>query len=166
MSSIRIRPRFKLFGNFSPEELIFRIKTCLDKEETDLYAESLFTNFVVIKLREKQQRFWSPQLSLSIDKHEDGCLIRGLYSPRPTLWSMYIFFYTGIGVGILFSGLYGLAKISLNLTAPILWLVPILLGLALILYLAAQAGQKLSAQQMFDIHHFFEKAIDKKVRIY
>jgi hypothetical protein len=55
---------------------------------------------------------------------------------------MFIFFYTGIGVGVLFSGLYGLARLNLKLEAPILWLIPVLLGLALFLYFIAQAGQK------------------------
>ena len=79
---------------------------------------------------------------------------------------MFIFLYTGIGVCILFGGLYGLSRLSLNLEAPILWAVPALLGLALLLYIIAQVGQKLGAQQMFDLHHFLEGAIEKKVRIY
>ncbi len=166
MSSIRIRPRFILSGSFTPEELISKIKTTLSMEDTDFYAESLFENFVVIKLKKEYQHFWSPQLSLSIEKHESGSLVRGLYGPRPAIWSMFVFLYIGIGVGVLFSALFGLAKMNLNLTAPILWLVPALLGLALLLYLSAQAGQKISAQQMFEIHHFFEKTLNRKVHIH
>jgi hypothetical protein len=166
MSSIRIRPRFKLSNDNTSEEILGKIRLSLNDGNCDFYAESLLNNFVIIKMKAEHQRFWSPQLSISIDKTASGCVLRGLYAPRPTIWSFFIFLYTGIGVGVLFSGLYGLARISLNLQAPILWLLPVLLGFALFLYLLAQAGQKFSAQQMFDIHHFFEKSIGVKIRIY
>lgn len=166
MSSIRIRPRFIIKVNFTPEELIDKIESRLKSEETDFYAESMLLNFIVLKIKETDRKIWTPQLALSIDKSENGCTIRGLYGPRPTLWFMFIFFYTGIGLGTMFSGLYGLARVSLNLEAPILWLIPVLLGLALFLYLIAQAGQKFSAQQMFEIHQFFEKAIERKIKIH
>ena len=166
MTSIRIRPRFKLSTSYSPEELISKIKLRLEEGGNNCYAESLLKNFIVLKIEKEEQHFWSPQLTLSIDKLENGSFIRGLYTPKPTIWSMFVFFYTGIGVCILFGGLYGLSRLSLNLEAPILWAIPVLVGLALLLYIIAQIGQKLGAQQMFYLHHFIENAIDKKVRIY
>lgn len=166
MTSIRIRPRFTLLTNYTPEELFGMIKKHLEESKTNCYAESLHKSFIVLKINKEEQHFWSPQLTLSIDKSEEGSSIRGLYTPKPTIWSMFIFFYTGIGVCILFGGLYGLARLSLNLEAPVLWAVPALLLLALLLYIVAQIGQKLGAQQMFNLHHFVENAIDKKVRIY
>ena len=166
MTSIRIRPRFKLSSSYSPTELVLKIKQTLQDSATNCYAESLLNNYIVLKLKKEEQHFWSPQLTLSIDKLENGCFIRGLYTPKPTIWSMFVFLYTGIAVCILFAGLYGLSRLSLNLDAPILWSVPMLLGIAILLYMIAQIGQKLGTQQMFDLHHFIEKAIDKKVRIY
>ncbi len=166
MTSIRIRPRFKLLSSYTPENFTAIIKQQLQNAKSNCYAESLLKSFIVLKIREEEQHFWSPQLTLSIDKREEGSFIRGLYTPKPTIWSLFIFLYTGIGVCVLFAGLYGLSRLSLNLEAPILWLVPVLLGFALLLYIIAQIGQKLGAQQMFDLHHFLEGVIDKKVRIY
>jgi len=166
MSSIRIRPRFKILIDKDPEEIIRMITDSMKNGKSDFFVESLLNSFLVIKIKESNQHVWSPHLTISIEKKETGCVIRGLYGPKQTIWSLFMFLYTGIGVGILFAGLYGLARQSLNLEAPILWLVPILFGLALFLYLLAQLGQKLSAQQMFDIHHFIEKSIDRKLRIY
>jgi hypothetical protein len=166
MTSVRIRPRFKLSTGYSPEDFVLKIKSHLEEGKTNCYAESLLKNFIVLKIQKEAQHFWSPQLTLSIEKFKEGSFVRGLYTPKPTIWSMFVFFYTGIGVCILFGGLYGLSRLSLNLEAPILWGVPALLALALLLYIIAQIGQKLGAQQMFDLHHFIEEAIDKKVRIY
>ncbi|MFN8256865.1 MAG: hypothetical protein U0W24_14315 [Bacteroidales bacterium] len=166
MSSIRIRPRFKISSSLSPEEVIEKIEVSLKREETNFYAESMLANFIVVRIKPSERKIWSPQISLSIDKQENGCIIRGLYGPRPTLWTMFIFLYIGIGVAVLFALLYGLARLNLNLDASVLWLIPALLAFALILYIFAQAGQKFSAQQMFDLHHFIEKALDRKIKIY
>ena len=166
MSSLRIRPGFKISSSLTPEEVIDKIETCLRKEETNYYGESMLANFIVLRIKPSERKIWSPQLSLSIDKQENGCIIRGLYGPRPTLWTMFMFFYIGIGVAMLFILLYGLARINLNLDAPVLWVLPGLLGFALLLYILAQAGQKFSAQQMFELHQFFEKALDRKIKIY
>ncbi len=166
MTSIRIRPRFKLSTSYNPEDIVNKVKKQLEETKSNCYAESMLKNFIVLKINKEEQHFWSPQLTLSIDKQEEGSFIRGLYTPKPTIWSMFVFFYTGIGVCILFGGLYGLSRLNLNLDAPILWAIPALLGLALLLYIIAQVGQKLGAQQMFDLHHFVEEAIDEKVRIF
>lgn len=166
MTSIRIRPRFNQTSSYSPEELVQKIRQKLQASKNGCYAESLHKNFIVMKVKKEEQHFWSPQLTLSIEKLEEGCHIRGLYTPKPTIWSMFVFMYTGIGVCILFAGLYGLSRVSLNLEAPILWSVPALILLALFLYIIAQIGQKLGAQQMFDLHHFIEDAIDEKVKIF
>lgn len=165
MTSIRIRPRFYQTSSMSPEDLVIKIKEELRTSKTNCYAESLLKNFIVLKMKKDEQHFWSPQLSLSIDRLDEGSFIRGLYTPKPTIWSMFVFFYTGIGVCILFAGLYGLSRVSLNLEAPILWAIPILMALALLIYIIAQIGQKLGAQQMFDLHHFIENTIDDKVKI-
>jgi hypothetical protein len=165
MSSIRIRPRFKISSTYTANEILEKIKTNLSQSGTEFYAESLLSNLVIIRMKEEHLKLWSPQLSLSMDNSENETIIRGLYGPKPTIWSFFIFLYTGIGVCVLFAGLYGLAKLSLKMEAPVLWLIPVLLGFALLLYILAQTGQKLSAQQMFDIHHFFEKTIDKKIYI-
>lgn len=165
MASVRVRPRFKILSSYSPKELLQRIETQLQNTKTGCYTETLLNNFVVLKINNEEQHFWSPQLSLSIDKLETGCLIRGLYSPKPTIWSMFVFLYTGVAVSILFIGLYGLSRLGLNMDAPILWLVPVLVSLAAMLYIIAQIGQKLGAQQMFELHHFFEEVIDEKVKV-
>ena len=40
-----------------------------------------------------------------------------------------------------------------------------MLIMIIIIYLIAQAGQKIGAQQMFDLHHFYEETLGEKVYI-
>jgi uncharacterized membrane protein len=99
---------------------------------------------------------WSPQLDLSFEQERETVIVRGLYGPKPTLWVLFFFGYAIIGLLILFLGIWGFSVWTLGGDATILWVIPGLGVAALILYLVSQAGQKLGAQQMFEIHHFYE----------
>lgn len=43
--------------------------------------------------------------------------------------------------------------------------VPSLVGAGIIIYMIAQFGQKIGAEQMFTLHHFFEDAVKERVHI-
>lgn len=47
----------------------------------------------------------------------------------------------------------------------VLWTIPVFAAIAVILYISAQTGQKLGAQQMFDIHHFYEEIAENRIEI-
>lgn len=120
---------------------------------------------IVLKIPTELQHYWSPQLDLSIEPHEEGTLIRGLYGPNPSVWVMFAFGYGAIAILAMFIAIIGFSQVSLGGNAPILWALPVLGGIAIGLYVASQIGQKLGAEQTFTLHHFFEEAIDAKVHI-
>ena len=111
---------------------------------------------IYIRIHPGQQHFWSPQLHLSFEQEEDDVIIRGLYGPNPTVWAIFFFGYVALGILTLFIGMWGLTRWSLGLDSSVLWAIPVFAVIALILYISAQAGQKLAAQQLFDIHHLYE----------
>lgn len=122
-------------------------------------------NHLYIKVHPNEQHFWSPQLHLSFEQEEDEVIIRGLYGPNPTLWAIFFFGYIVLGILFVFLGMWGFSRWSLGLSSGILWSLPVFAVCALILYFFAQTGQKLGAQQMFDIHHFYETALGEKIHI-
>ena len=73
--------------------------------------------------------------------------------------------YAALGVLSLFTGVFGLSQLMLEMDAPILWAIPIMAAIAIGLYLVAQAGQKVGAEQMFRIHHFYEQVIKHRVTL-
>lgn len=166
MSSFRIRPRFK-------EELpqsVDDFKEILNKafEHTKDFTGLVSDNYCVIKIPAENRHYWSPQLTLSLEDHfeEDKKItVRGLYGPKPSVWAIFFMSYAALGVLSLFAGVFGLSQLMLEKPAPILWLIPIMAGIALILYLVAQGGQKVGAEQMFRIHHFYEDLMKHKVHI-
>ncbi len=162
MSSFRIRPRFKQFVQGTTQDWE---KTIYEgfKADQRLVASHL-PGHVYVGIGQ-DRHFWSPQLHLTFEQDEDSVVIRGLYGPKPTLWAIFFFGYVVIGISTLFLGMWGFSRYTLGMDAAILWSVPVLLFLGAALYVAGQMGQKLGAQQMFEIHHLFESITKDKVLV-
>ncbi len=165
MSSLRIRPRFREELPLAHQEYCNRLKEKLDTtlDFTGLVSE----NYAVIKIPQSERHYWSPQLALTIEPFEEkeAVFIRGLYGPKPSVWAVFFMGYAALGVVGMFIAVFGLSQLMLDKPAPILWALPVLLIIALILYLVAQAGQKVGAEQMYRIHHFYEGLFRDKVSI-
>lgn len=164
MTSLRIRPRFHQIIPAPPNKVEERMKLKLKEPKIDCVGR-VIPGFIVIKIPHEERHYWSPQLSLSLEEHEDGTLVRGLYGPNPTVWAMFLFGYSSLGIIALFVVIIGTSNKSLGLDAPVLWVLPVLAGIAFILYFVAQTGQKIGVEQTFTIHHFYEDAIGEKVHI-
>ena len=165
MSSFKIRPRFKHFYKGTKQGLEEKILKSLDGR--DQFIHNHLPGHIYIKIHPKHQHFWSPQLHLTFEQSEDedNVIVRGLYGPNPTVWAIFFFGYIVLGILSLFLGMWGLTRWSLGLNSTILWAIPVFAVIALILYISAQAGQKMGAQQMFDIHHFYEELSGDRIKV-
>ncbi len=97
MSSFRIRPRFKLQVKFDIDQIQNKIANELKKTNQQCNA-NINNTFITLSLSEKDIQYWSPQLRLSIEKNEEGTLIRGLYGPKPSIWALFFYFYAAFGI--------------------------------------------------------------------
>lgn len=165
MTSFRLRPRFRHFSQMPPEAVQSHLQAHLDAPHAPCVSQGV-PGFVVLKIPEPDRHYWSPQLTLTLEPEGEGTLIRGLYGPNPTVWTMFMFAYIGIGTLALFVAIIGFSRVNLGLDAPILWALPILGGLALALYIVAQMGQKTGAEQTFRLHHFYEEALGAQVHVH
>jgi hypothetical protein len=166
MTSIRIRPRFKDTYSLTPRELEELVRAKVKEPDCPCTAK-IIPGFINLRILEKEQHFWSPQLSLSFELDEEGekTIIRGLYGPNPTVWAIFTFGYGAISILALFLGFYGFSQFSLGQDSSILWSLPILGVAAIILYLVAQFGQKLGVEQTFTLHHFFEELVGHRIHL-
>jgi len=165
MSSYRIRPRFRQISHMSKQEVEETLKEKLADASSSCTA-NLSPGFITLKIPPEERHYWSPQLTLTLEEHEGGTLIRGLYGPNPTVWSMFMFGYAALGSITFFVAIIGFSNYSLGVDSSILWFLPLLIGIGIGLYIIAQLGQKTGAQQMFTLHHFYEDTLGEKVRIY
>ncbi|HMO38132.1 MAG TPA: hypothetical protein PKC76_01025 [Saprospiraceae bacterium] len=164
MTSFRIRPRFQVVVPDEPAVVIEKLVAALAQPDSPCTGRAI-PGHAVLTMPAEAQHFWSPQLDLSIEAHQEGTLIRGLYGPNPEVWLLFAFGYGIVGVLGLFISIFGFTRVGLGLEAPVLWVLPVLGAAALALYIASQLGQKLGAEQTFTLHHFFEKTVAAKVPV-
>ena len=164
MSSLRIRPRFKHLLKAQKDNLVTKICASLEKEKQ--FSFHSLPDHIYISIHPSHRHFWSPQLHLTFEQQEDDqVIVHGLYGPNPSVWAIFFFGYIILGLLATFISVWGFSVWSLGKDATILWGIPALGTLALGLYIAGQVGQKISAQQMFDIHHFYERSTHGKVEV-
>ena len=165
MTSIRIRPRFKHHAKASPNAIKEEIQKHLDAENAPVVGR-MMQSYITIRIPMDTRHFWSPQLSISLEEHEEGgTIVRGLYGPLPTIWAFFTYGYGALGIIALFIAVVGFSELALDKSGMILWWLPAIAGAALVLYLIAQTGQKLGVEETFTLHHFYEDAVKDKVHI-
>ena len=152
-----IRPRFVVETATPIEEISSRITNALSEEGSTCigYANS---RYAMITIPEIEQHYWSPQLKISMEELEDGKIeVRGVYGPRPAVWTMFVFFYFFIFVSITVIGIIGMSMMTLDKPANILWFIPILLLVFGSLFLSSHFGKMKGRSQIIIIHKFFEE---------
>lgn len=165
MTSFRIRPRFSITSPKSQAQILEEVRARL-KETNAEYRGIALDGHIMLKVKQADEHYWSPQLSILLDDQADQTLIRGRYGPKPNVWTLFTMSYLAISILTIFISIIGFSRLSLGLSANILWVLPVLAGAALLLYFSSQVGQKIGAEQTFALHHFFEEAIGQKIHIH
>lgn len=161
MASIQLRPRFRAQTALSLAELTGKLRTELERQDA-LFDGKVLKEFAVLRILAKDQHYWSPELSLQLEQLEDRTLVRGLFGPRPAVWTMFAGFYTFTIFLSLIALLYGLSQWSLNMEPYGLWLLPVPLVLLVSAYATALVGQRLGHEQMQELHRFVDQTLDLK----
>ena len=159
-----IRPRFEAELPMRQSSVVRKIKKGF--EQPSAACVGLATEgYARIKIPEKDRHYWSPQLSIMMEDMEsgEGTLIRGLYGPAPAVWTMFVFFYAIVGFISLVVSIIGFSRMSLDMPAPILWWLPVLLIVLFSLYLVSFFGQKLGHDQMETLHRFLEESLGLEI---
>ena len=166
MSSFRSRPRFCQILEKSPEMLQDQILESINGSETD-YEVLDFAGFLCLRIPENDRHFWSPRLNLSFDQTEEGkTQITGIYGPNANVWSIFLYSYLTLGSAALFSGVLSISQWAIDAKPWGLWIfAPATVGIVA-LYFIAQFGQKLGAQQTFQLHQTYETAVGEPVAIH
>jgi hypothetical protein len=166
MSSFGFRPHFSQVLEMTPDEardlIVLEVRSGGEPCEI-----KCFPGFICIRVPEDERHFWSPRLNLSLDDNGDGSTrVEGIYGPNANVWSLFLYGYLGVGTIGLFSGALGWAQHSLGKTAWGLWICTAMATLGVGLYLLAQFGQKIGAEQMFQLKRIYETAIGRTTRLH
>ena len=161
MSGMQIRPRFRINSPHSPEYILETLASKLEDPEAPVTGK-VVTHHVVLNIPVRDQHYWSPQLHMEVEEAEGGSLIRGLFGPKPTVWTFFIFMYSVIGLLGVIALTFGLSQWSIGVYAWAFWGVPLSAVLYVIVYFIARTGQHMGKEQMGVLQNFLDKAIEVK----
>ncbi len=159
---IHIRPRFHVQVENSVEEVQQLVSTTIKSHEFPCTG-SIKHGFGTINIIKEEQHFWSPQLTVTVEEVDGKTEIRGLYGPKPSVWTMFIFFYCILGFLTIISAMVGFSNLSLDKPAGILWLTPVFMILFLSIYLVSNFGKSIGKNQLIVLHNFFESSLGLKI---
>lgn len=152
MPKISIRPRFKIEVPMKIDEIVSAIRHRID-DPSEKIAGTVLPEYAVLKIPIEDQHYWSPELSLSLEETENGTIVRGLFGPRPVVWTLFASFYAFTAFALLIGIFVGYPQWSLGQTPYALWLIPVALILFGSAYAVALSGQKLGQKEMLHLRN-------------
>jgi len=166
MSSFHVRPRFEQIVALAPETLREKIARHATKTASRCDVKS-FPGYLSLRILEEDEHFWSPQLNLSLDPVEEGkTQVTGIYGPNTNVWSLFLYGYLTTGCLALVGTVLGVSQWALGHPPWAFVLLVFALAGVAGLYLFAQTGQKVGAQQTFHLHQVYEDAVGEPVTIH
>jgi len=158
-NEIAIRPKFSLSSRLSLNEITEKVKLALDDTNAPVKGTVLATH-IILRIPLAAQHYWSPQLDLDIEETATGSLIKGRFGPRPSVWLLFIFFYSMLAFISLMIMIMGFAQMNLGMSAHILWGLHITGITFLFVFFTAKAGQKLGHAEMIQLKAFLLTTIE------
>ena len=160
-NDIVLRPRFNREHSSTPEQLLHLFEEA-GKQSTN-FILSRVDDHIFIRIPKSKQHFWSPQLHLEIYQIENQpTVIKGLYGPNPTVWTLFMFFH--FVVGTLFIGASIWLYTSVRLGDAYIFPIAVLLLLVIIwfvLYFAGRLGKQAGKKEMLQLQGYFYETLKK-----
>lgn len=155
---LRMRPLMQIRSSLSADEAVGRLQQALQERGADMIG-SFTGRYVILRISESQQHFFSPQLSFEIEPADSGSVLNGLFMPMPSVWTAFMALYGLILFGGFCGAVYGYAQMQLGNPPQALWAVPAALFLLLMVYLAACVGQAMGRAQMEELQRVVEQSL-------
>lgn len=159
MKRPRMRPTFEIPLAVDPQEVLSQLRRRL--RDTDCQADgSVLRQGAEIHTTVARQHFWSPTLSVQIERRDDRDVLRGRFAPSPSVWMLFIGIYGIVAMGGLAALMYGVSQLMLGWSPWAFWGVPAAAALGAFVYGAVFIGQGLGAEEMHMQRSVVERAVD------
>ena len=156
INEIILKPRFKIFLEQDNESVLKKLIEILQSKNCD-YICKISNDHIFIDLPSNKQKIWSPQLELVIEKAQKGSVIRGLFAPKPSVWTLFIFlhFVTAISFFIFFALAYANYAAG-NDNKFWVFFMGLMVFLWFFLYFLGQLGKRKAKKQMEELNDFLK----------
>lgn len=160
-SEVFLRPRFTIDLDKNYKEILERFSDALKKENSKIVG-NIVDGHIFIKFTKKEEHFWSPQLHLEIiEKTAESSILKGLFGPKPAVWTLFMFVHFVIGISFLAFCMLLYTRVSLNESVffPVVMLMVLPL-LWMLLYFLGKIGKNTGKLQMKSLHNFMIAIIE------
>lgn len=172
MSTVQMRPTFLLETELSAQETMRCVKESFSKSQSPaendassdascIYCGQFARDHAMISIVESERHFWSPWMHVEIRGAESGHHVFGRFSPHPSIWTGFMFSYLAIGVIVFFAAMFGVSQQLSGQSPWAYYIIPAGLLIALILWFAAKAGQKLALDEMREMKSRIERCLQQ-----
>jgi hypothetical protein len=155
----RVRPRFRIKAEATPDEIIKIIGDALRKPDCPISGVAA-PGRVELHVHGKDQHLWSPQLIVELRTIKRGTALLGRFGPHPSVWTMYVAGYAACAFAMLVGVSFAYAEWVMEETPYSLLSVPASLVMALALYSLAFVGQGAGRKQMEQLKAYLIDLID------
>jgi hypothetical protein len=148
-----LRPRFSIDLDETSDVVIQRFSTAFKHKKSDCRGV-LVDQHIFISVPKKEEHFWSPQLHLEfISKENNTTEMKGLFGPKPQVWTFFMFIHFVVGVLFLIFAAMLYSKISLKESFFFPLMMVIFLPLFwILLYFLGKMGKDTGKPQIKQLH--------------
>lgn len=159
-----MRPKFSVELPFPADEATRRLREGFETPE--LRATSMVAGCCVdLMVDRTERRVWSPRLSIEIEDSPDGSTMRCRFSPRPDVWTGFMFVYFAVVFLIVFGATLGYVQQVSDEAAWGYWAVPFGLLIIVCIHGASYVGQRLAAAQMRELRARLDSVLSQQFRL-
>jgi hypothetical protein len=159
-SNLGIRLQEQYYNSEKPEDLIKRFRVRQDEGPASFVMRVVY-NSVFIKVPTEDHKWWSPELTVSIEEDEKGSLIKEVTGPNPGTFTLAMFLIIGAFVIFFFALMFALSQIQLG-TSPLMSFLVIggSVAIAVIVLMILAWGRKKAHPQMEMMKDYIRQVIE------
>ena len=152
MSTVRLRPTFRLGIDLERDEAVERIRERLAEDERFAGRWRGKGRWADVYVPHADRRLWSPHLSLRLDEEAGArCILFGRFAPHPEVWTFFMFLYLASWFGAVFGAVLGYVQRVSGEAAWGGWVAIGAAGMIALVHFAGALGQRLGRRQMLSL---------------
>ena len=159
MATLELRPRFDIRLPWDADEAMRRIRESIARPPLAGRAASLGL-VADFRIPPQRRRLWSPHLSIEVEPHDEGALLRGRFSPRPEIWTGIMLVYFSVVFLMVCGGAFAYAQWAMGQTAWGLASLPLGATVIAAIHAASLVGQRWSEDQMRELRDLLDQALE------
>jgi len=156
----RMRPRFRIPVPGDGTAVLAQLQKQLEAPDTPLVGQ-VVRGHGFLQLPDHRRSLLSPFLNLELVHRPEGTLLTGRYSPAPNVWTGFMALYIFLALCGLAGLMFGWAQTTVDEFAWGFFGFPVSLGMMAFVYGAAVIGQGLTADEMYELRAFVDRAVEK-----